>query len=235
MRTPLLLALGVSALLATPAAAQTQLTETFELPGDAEVPKVQLHLNLPAGHDPAQRYPVILALPPGPGTAPMVEAGLARYWRQEASRRGYLVVSVELHGRRFKGRAGKLVRGALALAQRHGGDRQRVVLAGFSNGGLAAFTTLLETWEHRPFRGLIGLPGALALDQSVAELDMSGFPVLLLVGEGDGLWVVGVERTAQALLERGALVAKQVLEGQGHVIEIAPGRLFDWIDGVVER
>ena len=79
------------------------------------------------------------------------------------------------------------------------------------------------------------MPGGLSLDQTVDGLDMAGFPVLLLVGETDRLWVIGIRRTAQALEAQGAMVASQVLEGQGHVVDVDPRRLFDWIDGVLER
>jgi len=219
----------------SPCLAQDALREVVTLEGDHAVSEVPVWVNLPADHDPQLSYPILLALPPGSGDQSMVQAGLGNYWQAEGRRRGYLVVSVQLFGRKFGGRAAAVIEGALAIAARHGGDRERVVLAGFSNGGIGAFIALVETWDQHPFKGLIGLPGALPLSLGVDDLDMTGFPVLLLVGETDRLWVVGVEKTAQTLEERGAMVACEILPGQGHVVRVEPSRLFDWIDGVLAR
>ena len=47
---------------------------------------------LPTVFTPAKTYPVLLAMPPGPQTEAMVEAGL-NYWRLEAQKRGWIVIS----------------------------------------------------------------------------------------------------------------------------------------------
>jgi hypothetical protein len=207
--------------------------ETLELPGDAEVPRVRWYATLPPDHDPAASYPVVLALPPGPGTQAMVQAGLGRYWEAEAARRGYLVLSVELQGQRMAGRAAPIVDGVLAAAaERYGADPGRVILTGFSNGGVGAMIALIET-EARPFRGLIGLPAAAPRGASLDGLDLAGFPVLLLAGEQDGGWVQGMRHTASELEALGAVVELEILAGQGHVIDVDPARLFDWMDAAL--
>src|SRR4051812_8306489 len=48
---------------------------------------------LPVGHDPAKAYPAILALGGGPQTMNTVDNILNRNFRDEAEKRGYIVVA----------------------------------------------------------------------------------------------------------------------------------------------
>src|SRR3954466_10901138 len=48
---------------------------------------------LPNGYDPAKAYPAILALGGGPQTMNTVDSILTRFFREEAEKRGYIVVA----------------------------------------------------------------------------------------------------------------------------------------------
>ena len=48
---------------------------------------------LPEGYTKGQTPPLMVTLPPGPGTADMVRGNLCSYWLSEGLRRGYIVVA----------------------------------------------------------------------------------------------------------------------------------------------
>ena len=47
---------------------------------------------LPRGFNPAKTYPAVLAFPGGPQTMDTVEGTVERNWREQAERRGYIVI-----------------------------------------------------------------------------------------------------------------------------------------------
>ena len=95
---------------------------------------------LPTGYRSNVRYPVVLALPPGPGTQGMVDAFLSNYWIEEGDRRGFILVSPAILGPNLE-RVGRDVLEALFawMEDNVSYDPDRVTLAGQSNGGLGAF------------------------------------------------------------------------------------------------
>src|SRR5271165_2095530 len=53
---------------------------------------VHYKLILPNGYDAAKTYPAVLAFPGGPQTMNIVKSTVERNWRDQAERRGYIVV-----------------------------------------------------------------------------------------------------------------------------------------------
>ena len=132
----------------------------------------------PEDFDPEHAYPALLALPPGPQTERMVEAGLGRYWGDLAAERGWIVVSpVAPGGVTFFQGSEHLVPELLAqVRDEHRVENGRFHLAGASNGGRSAFRVALEYPEE--FLSLTVLPGFPPNDEDRRRLErIAGMPV----------------------------------------------------------
>ena len=186
----------------------------------------------PAGYDSAGAYPVLLSLPPQPGTTAMVEASLHTYWRNEGRRRGYLVVSPEILGPNLRDYANDIVPGLFAWMETTlAVDTERVAVTGASNGGIGTFEVLTRHPER--FAAAITLPGYYNGHRALDGL--ADTPVWLLVGEQDNGWLEASRQTTEALEQVGAEVSLTVLPGQGHSIHVPPSELFDWLDEALAR
>ena len=186
----------------------------------------------PDEYDPAGAYPAILSLPPGPGTAAMVEASLRTYWRDEGRRRGYLIVSPEILGPRLREDANDIAPDLFAWMETHlAMDAERVAVTGASNGGIGTFEMLARHPER--FAAAMTLPGYYGGDRSLEAL--ADTPIWLLVGEQDASWLEASRQTTDALEQVGADVTLTVLPGQGHGVRVPPTELFDWLDEALAR
>lgn len=198
--------------------------------------------------DPSKPHPTLLALPPGGQDEPMVTAGLHSYWTEEAARRGWVVISpVAPSGKQFYTPAGaRLIEGLLdSLAKQMRFAGGRVHLAGVSNGGRSAFHLAVNAPER--YHSILTLPGGAGGGDEAKLAEICTMPVYMLVGADDANWV-RMARDTRERLERlvrngpnGApqggdpLVTLEELAGQGHVIQIAPSRLFDILDSTHAR
>lgn len=188
----------------------------------------------PDDHDRATPVPTLLALPPGMQNEAMVEEGLRRYWREEAQRRGWAVVSPSLPSSMARGSFGEEGRGLipvlLAEVRRHvkvEGDTFH--LAGVSNGGKSAFSIALAYPDL--FASILVLPGYPAVEGDMDRLGaLRGKPMRMYTGELDARWRGPSEAAASALEKAGALVEHTIVKGQGHVLELTPAMLFDVLD-----
>ena len=104
MRHALLAALLVLGVSVAPAGAE-EVTLRY---GPDQTP-VELTIERPPGLDNTAGAPLIIALPPGPGTGRMVQAIVQNYLRQEAAARGYVVVSPAIFGPSLKTEAATFV------------------------------------------------------------------------------------------------------------------------------
>lgn len=98
----------------------------------------------------------------------------------------------------------------------YGGDERQVHLAGFSNGGHAAFDLMLERPER--FATLLGAPGEFEPNTTPAQLAaLKGKAVFNGIGElDDEFWHKGV-RDAHAMLTASGVESVYVeFKGQGH-------------------
>jgi dipeptidyl aminopeptidase/acylaminoacyl peptidase len=188
-------------------------------------------LVLPAGFTPAETYPVLLAMPPGPQTEAMVEAGLT-YWQQEAQQRGWIVISpVAPDGVLFFQGSDQLMPefldGILGLYRVENG---RFHLAGVSNGGISAFR--IAAAEPERFQSMLVIPGRPAYEADFKSLDrLVDLPIAMYVGERDTDWVGRMQETEARLAELGTAVTLEIVPSEGHVVRSIPNaRLFDFFD-----
>ena len=181
----------------------------------------------------SEDHPVIIALPWGAGTADLVEGFVGRYWLTEPGARGYYVVSPEIRGPLLEASASDIVPALFAWMDAElTVDLDQVVLVGASNGGRGAFFAAVA--EPARFEAILTLPGMyLGPPERLAAL--SGVPVWMLVGELDTGWVTATRETVTALRSQGVTVDVDVVPGQGHVMELNPVRLMDWIDAALGR
>jgi len=175
-------------------------------------------------------YPMVLALPPGPQTRDMAEAGIAR-WRRQWQDAGWVVLAPWApDGQTFNGDASKHL-GPLteALAKRYAPDGTKFHLVGISNGGRSAFTAALAAPDR--FHSMVVLPGLPTTEQTARLGELTDLPITLVVGSEDGGWTSGSADTAKALSDAGGKVELVVLEGEGHHAfqQVTHARLAGWL------
>lgn len=185
----------------------------------------------PEGLEPGVPVPVLLSLPPGPGTREMVETALELYFEDEALARGWVVVSPAAPaGRSFSAGGEEWIPPLLDAVAAQVAVEGRIHLVGTSNGGRGAFR-VAGRWPER-FASLTVLPG-VPDDGDLARLPaVASLPVALHVGAEDGPWREGTLAVAERL---GALGARDLVvdvrEGEGHVLDSAVAvALFDRLD-----
>ena len=188
---------------------------------------LSLTVVLPVGYMPDIAYPLVFALPPGPGTPDMVNAFLGNYWLEQADRRGYILVSPAVLGPSLEDSAREVVDAVFDwVGENLSYDAARVTLAGQSNGGIGAFHVARA--EPDRFGSIVVMPGGYGAPGDLAQL--GGKPVLLAVGERDARWVVLTHRTRDLLVLAGAQPRVDVIPGAGHVFPYPANTLFDWIE-----
>ena len=97
----------------------------------------------------------------------------------------------------------------------YGGDPKKVHVAGFSNGGLAAFALMLQRPDR--FATLLGAPGEFAaMNPGEWAKALSGKSVFNGVGEKDNDWKPEVKETHDALVSVGIDSVYAEFPGQGH-------------------
>ena len=108
------------------------------------------------------------------------------------------------------------------VIQCYGGDVAHVHLGGTSNGGMGAFSLMLDA--HETFATLLGAPGVFSgATPSQLTKALSGKAVFNGVGELDSGWLAAVEATHNQLVSLGIDSTYEVFEGQGHL----PNQGFD--------
>ncbi|MGK0481690.1 MAG: pimeloyl-ACP methyl ester carboxylesterase [Planctomycetota bacterium] len=194
---------------------------------DSSSPKEPLEFELvrPEGMADDQSGPVLIALPPGGQDRGMVEAGLQRYWRDEAIRLGWTVVSpVAPDGQRLHGdnlpRVFELID---QIEKRFSVEGGRVHLAGVSNGGRTAMELALAQPERFASLSLLpGMPVELDLDR-LERLTL--IPMAMYVGGDDAGWLAPMESMRARLESLGSPPARfTVFEGEGHTPKSLSGK-----------
>ncbi len=189
-------------------------------------------LVLPDSYEVGKGYPVLLALPPGPQTRSMVDAGLDGYWTQPALSRGWIVVSpVAPEGQLFFQGSEDLIPEFLRrVAATYPPENGRFHIAGISNGGLSAFRIVLNNPDL--FHSVLGIPGFPRTNRDFEQLNqIVDLPIFLIVGEEDTRWLEEMEKTAVAFEELGGKVTFKIEAGEGHVVRSISGdQLYDYLD-----
>ncbi|MGH9784203.1 MAG: alpha/beta hydrolase-fold protein [Terriglobia bacterium] len=187
---------------------------------------------LPSNYDPAKAYPAVLAFPGGTQTMRTVESAVERFWRDEAARRGYIVVIpatadgwlyFEEDGARiFPEFLDRFLRDYTI-------QDNKLHVAGNSNGGLSAFHIAASHPQY--FWSVTGFPGYIYEPTREQVRALSTLCINMHVGELDKQWREAMEPQAQQFAAQKMKVRITVEPGQGHGIRTLEGegakRLFD--------
>ena len=192
---------------------------------------VHYELILPNGYDPAKAYPAVLAFPGGPQTMSMVKSTVQYNWRDQAERRGYIVVVpsapdgdlfFEEGARVFP----ELITQLLADFKVDGGKFQ---IAGWSNGGLSAFHIAATYPQY--FLSVTAFPGDLLYPTAERVQALAGLCINMYAGELDADWLDAMKQQSEQFRAKGYKVRFTVEAGQAHRLETLAGdgaaRLFD--------
>lgn len=195
--------------------------------------KVDYKVVLPEPFDTARAYPAVLAFGGGPQTMPMVEAGLDRYWRAEAERRGYIIVSPAAPGGDLFFENGARIFPQFLDMILHDYKVQggKMHVAGISNGGLSAF--YVASLYPKYFWSVTGFPGLL--DDATAGKVEALRPMCIYMDAGgrDLEWRNAMQQQSEMFRQKGYTVQFRVEENQDHVLNLGPEgvkRLFDQLD-----
>ena len=213
-------------------AAQSLRAEVLEKTKKVGRTTVQYKVVLPNGYDPAKAYPAILALGGGPQTMNTVDGVLNRNLRDEAEKRGYIVVAPAApDGELFFEEGARIFPEFLKmiLADYKIQDG-KFHIAGPSNGGIAAFHVAGANPQY--FLSVTAFPGYM-WEPSTAKLQaISKMCVFMYVGELDEyMWHGEMKKEAEFLRSKGTVARYTVEKGQPHRLDTLAGgnagRLFD--------
>ena len=218
--------LALSLLLTASASAATQ-TKSGNFNG------VQLYYKviLPPDYDPAKEYPAVIAFPGGAQTMPMVDGVIARNWKLEADKRGYIVavLSAPAAGLFYQG-GGRVFPAFLdQLLKDYKIRGGKFHIAGISNGGISSFHIAASFPQY--FLSVTGFPGYLpdATPERIAAL--AKLCLNMYAGELDSGWVATMQEQADTFRKQGFSVRFTIEKGEGHVMHTlengGAARLFD--------
>lgn len=187
---------------------------------------------LPANYDPAKTYPGVLAFGGGRQTMDIVERSIQRNWKDEAERRGYIIVLPAAPGGDLFFEGGERIFPEFLdeiLKEYHiaGG---KFHIAGISNGGISAFH--IASLYPRYFLSITAFPGLHPEPTDKNIQAISKLCIYMHVGEFDQLgWTEPITRQANAFKQMGLNVHSTVEKGQKHRLETFAGegakRLFE--------
>jgi poly(3-hydroxybutyrate) depolymerase len=187
---------------------------------------------LPDDYDPAKAYPAVLAFGGGPQNMNTVDNILARNFRAEAEKRGYIVIAPAAPDDELFFEGGDRIFPEFLdmIAQDYKIRDGKFHIAGPSNGGIASLHVAAANPEH--FLSVTAFPGYM-WDPSAAKLQaISKMCVFMYVGEFDPyMWHGEMKAEAEYLRSHGTLARYSVEAGQPHRLETLAGanagRLFD--------
>jgi poly(3-hydroxybutyrate) depolymerase len=187
---------------------------------------------LPAGYDPAKTYPAILAFGGGPQTMNTVDAVLMRNLREEAERRGYIVVAPAApDGGLFFEEGARIFPDFLkAILSDYKIEGGKFHIAGPSNGGIAAFHVAAANPQY--FLSVTAFPGYMWQPSTAKLQAIANMCVFMYVGELDEyMWHGEMKQEAEYLQSKGTVARYTVEKGQPHRLDTLAGehagRLFD--------
>jgi len=189
---------------------------------------------LPNGYDPARTYPAVLVFTGGSQPLRMAESTLNTDWRQEAERRGYILISPGTpDGSLFFEGADRVFPSFLdQILKDYHVKNGKLHVAGHSNGGLSAFHVAVRYPKY--FSTLTGYPGLLDnADRAKADA-IKPLCIFMHVGDMDEGWRGEMQRQSQELSRSGYRVSFAVEKNQIHRLKAAEinlsARLFDEIE-----
>jgi poly(3-hydroxybutyrate) depolymerase len=225
--TPLFCTALVAAVAIQPIRAEVQ-EKTRKVAGTT----VHYKVVLPTGYDPEKAYPAILAFGGGPQTMQMVDGILNRNLREEAEKRGYIVVAPAAPDDELFFESGARIFPEflkLILADYKIQDN-KFHIAGPSNGGIAAMHVAAANPQY--FLSVTAFPGYMWEPSNAKLAAISKMCVFLYVGENDEYrWHAEMKKEVDWLNSKGTVARYTVEKGQPHRMETLAGpnaaRLFD--------
>lgn len=222
------LALAAVLAVATPASAKM-----LEKTGTFAGLEVTYKVLLPPGYDNTKAYPAVLLFSGGPQQLRGAESSIITDWKQEADKRGYIVISpaAPAAGLFFQGGA-RIFPAFLDQLRRDYRIAGKFHVAGHSNGGLSAFHVAAN---HPSYLATVtGYPGLLqpASDQRLQALK----PMCLFmhVGDQDPDWAGPMKQQQERLRRAGFRIRFTAEPNQVHRLRAAEidlsRRLFDEIE-----
>jgi polyhydroxybutyrate depolymerase len=194
--------------------------------------RVQYKVVLPNGYDPAETYPAVLAFGGGPQTMQTIDGLLSRNLRDEAEKRGYIVVApaAPADGLFFQGGDRIFPELLDMILSDYNIEAGQFHVAGPSNGGIAALHVAAAHPQY--FRSVTAFPGYLWQPTDTKLAALSNLCVFMYIGESDNYrWHGEMSREADFLRSAGAVARYTVESGQPHRLETLAGenagRLFD--------
>jgi predicted esterase len=187
---------------------------------------------LPNNYDPAKAYPAVLIMGGGPQTMNTVDTTIARNFRAEAEKRGYIIVGPAApdddlffdEGDRIFPEFLKLILADYKIQD------NKFHIAGPSNGGISALHVAAANPQY--FLSVTAFPGYMWEPTDEKLQAISKMCVFMYVGEFDPYrWHAEMSREAEALRAKGTVARYSVEQGQPHRLETLAGdnagRLFD--------
>jgi len=221
----------IAALVAVSALADRSSAETIEKSGQFGGTTVHYKVVVPPGYDASRAYPTVLAFPPGGQDMRLVDGSLARNYRPEAERRGYIVViPAAPDGEYFFDKGAQAFPGFLdQILRDYNVQGGKLHVAGNSNGGLSAFH--IAALYPRYFVSVTGFPGLLEGATAAELAALKPLCIYMHVGDQDTGWLNQMRAQAQEFREKGFRVRLTVEKNEEHVIGALGGagaaRLFD--------
>jgi poly(3-hydroxybutyrate) depolymerase len=193
---------------------------------------VQYKVVLPDGYDPAKAYPAILAFGGGPQSMNTVDNILNRNFREQAEKRGYIVVAPAASDNRlfFLGGDRIFPEFLKMILADYKIRNNKFHVAGPSNGGIAAFHVAAANPQY--FLSVTAFPGYMWKPSEAKLQAISKICVFMYVGEFDPYrWHDEMEDEAEFLRSLGTVANYSVEKDQPHRLETVAGanagRLFD--------
>jgi predicted esterase len=187
---------------------------------------------LPNNYDPAKAYPAVLIMGGGPQTMNTVDTTIARNFRAEAEKRGYIIVGPAApdddlffdEGDRIFPEFLKMILADYKIQD------NKFHIAGPSNGGISALHVAAANPQY--FLSVTAFPGYMWEPTDEKLQAISKMCVFMYVGEFDPYrWHAEMNREAEALRAKGTVARYSVELGQPHRLETLAGdnagRLFD--------
>jgi predicted esterase len=221
---------AVLLLVSVPATADV-LDETMNVGGT----EVHYKVVLPKPYDPGKAYPAVLGFGGGPQTMNVVENVITRNFRDEAEKRGYIVVVPAAPGDQLFFEGGERIFPEFLkriLAEYKIRDN-KFHIAGPSNGGISAFHVASLNPDY--FLSITAFPGYLWEETPAHIQAISKMCVHMFVGELDPMgWQPLMEKQAAEFRAKGMTATYTVEKGQPHRLDTLAGphaaRLFDLFD-----
>ena len=214
--------LVLTAIISFTAPASAAKADTFMLPDSS---KIEVFLALPPSTIQSDKG-LVLCLGGGPANRSQAESAL-NYFKGLVERGWTAASPVSPDGKPLFGENGRKMPQLIQLLQKRPGiPHGKVLLAGQSNGGIAAFE--IAALIPQQILGVIALPGVLS---PATDLDqLQGLPVFLRLGAKDELnWGNHYPSVVKHLTQAQVKLDAKLLPTAGHGVPLAWDELDPWL------